>query len=65
MHAAAISSSSARESTLPVGLCGELSSSTRAFGVIAAASASGSIAQSGARSVTGRRTAPAIAIPAA
>ena len=40
MHAAAIASSSARPSTRPVGLCGELISSTRARGPIAARSAS-------------------------
>ncbi len=44
MHAAAISSSSSRPSTRPVGLCGELSSSTRARGPIAARSASASSA---------------------
>ena len=54
-----------RENTLPVGLCGELSSSMRVRGPTAARSASASTAQSGGRSVTTRRLAPASAMPAA
>ena len=59
------SSSSARPNTLPVGLCGELSSTRRVRGVTAAASASASKWKSGVRSCTTRRCAPAIAMHAA
>jgi hypothetical protein len=63
-HTRATPSSSARVSTRPVGLCGELSTSIRAPGA-AAASASRSSAKSGGRVVTSRRVAPASAIVAA
>ena len=43
---------------MPVGLCGELSSTNRVAGVTAARSASTSRRKSGARRVTGRRTPP-------
>jgi hypothetical protein len=46
------SSSSARENTLPVGLCGVFNRIARVFGLMAAASAAGSKLKSGARSVT-------------
>ena len=52
MHSPAISSSSARENTLPVGLCGELTTIARVRGPNAARSSSGSIDQSGSWSVT-------------
>ena len=48
----AIVSSSAREKTCPLGLCGELTTIARVFGVIAARSASASKCQSGAMSGT-------------
>ena len=57
-HSAAISSSSSRVNTLPVGLCGELSTRPRVRGPNAARSSSGSIDQSGSWSVTYRGTAP-------
>ena len=60
-----MSSSSPRENTLPVGLCGELSSTSRVRGPTAAISESTSKLQSGGRSVTTRRRAPAMAIAAA
>ena len=50
---------------MPVGLCGELSSTIRVRAVTAPRSWSGSNAQSGGCKVTTLRTAPAIAIPAA
>ena len=65
MQSCAITSSSARENTLPVGLCGEFNSSTRVRGVIARASSSGSNVYSGVRSCTTRRCAPASAMHAA
>ena len=50
---------------MPVGLCGVLSSTSRVRAVTAAASSPGSKLQSGGRSVTTRRFAPAIAMLAA
>ena len=47
IHSAAIAVSSSREKTWPVGLCGELSTSARVFGVIARRSASMSKSQFG------------------
>ncbi len=64
MQTSATTSSSARDSTRPVGLCGVLSSSIRVRGPTAARSSSGSSVNSGGRSVTGRRTAPANVIVA-
>ena len=63
-HSSAMAPSSASENTLPVGLCGLLSSSTRVAGVIAAARASRSSVQSGASRVTTRSVAPAMATDA-
>jgi hypothetical protein len=67
---AARTPSSARVKTLPVGLCGVLSSSSRARGVTAARSSAaskvhGPLPSAGGRRGTGRATPPAIAIPAA
>ena len=59
MATSAIAWSSARVSTVPVGLCGLFTSSSRVRSVTAARSSSGSSRKSGARSVTGRRTPPA------
>ena len=67
-HSSATSASSAGVKTLPVGLCGEFSSTSRVRGPNAARSAAGSKAyrpSAAGRSVTGRRTAPASAIEAA
>ena len=60
-----ISSSSARENTFPVGLCGEFSSTSRVRGEKAARNESSSTANDGNRSTDVRRTAPARAIVAA
>ncbi len=65
MQTSAIAPSSSRDSTRPVGLCGELISITRAAGPTAARNASTSTANPGGRSVTGRRRAPANAMHAA
>ena len=54
-----------RVNTLPVGLCGVLRRMRRVRGVTAARRASTSRAKSGARSVTGRRSPPAMAMQAA
>ena len=62
---AQISSSSAREKTLPVGLCGEFSSTRRVRGEKAARSDASSTSNEGNRSTDVRRTAPARAIVAA
>ena len=51
-HRSAMSWSSSREKTLPVGLCGEFTTIPRVFGLNAARSSSGSIDQSGSWSVT-------------
>ncbi len=59
----AASSSAVR--TVPVGLCGVLISSSRVRGVIRARSSSRSGRNEGARRVSGRRVAPAIAMQAA
>ncbi len=59
----AASSSGVR--TVPVGLCGVLISSSRVRGVISERSSSRSGRNAGARSVSGTRTAPAIAMQAA
>lgn len=67
-HSSATSASSVGVNTLPVGLCGELSSTSRVRGPNAARRAAGSNAyrpSAAGRSVTGRRTAPASAIEAA
>ena len=61
----ATSSSSARENTRPVGLCGVLRRTTRVRGENAARSDSSSTAKSGNRSTEVRRTPPARAIVAA
>src|SRR5229473_2019190 len=53
-HSCAISSSSERENTFPVGLCGVLTTMARVLEVNAERSASGSNDQSGGRSVTYR-----------
>ena len=50
---------------MPVGLCGEFTSSSRVRGVIAARSASRSGRNDGGRSVTGTRVPPAMAMQAA
>ena len=60
MARSATACSSTSVSTVPVGLCGVLSSTNRVCGVTAARSASRSSRKSGERSVTGRRTPPAI-----
>ena len=65
MATAAMASRSARENTLPIGLWGVLSRMRRVRGVTARRSSSWSSAKSGVRSVTGRRTAPAMAMHAA
>ena len=57
--------SSARVNTEPVGLCGEFSRISRVRLVIAARSSSRSGRKPGARSVTGTRTPPAMAMHAA
>ena len=59
------SSSSARENTFPVGLCGELSSTNRVREENAARSEASSTSNDGNRSTDVRRTAPARAIVAA
>ena len=51
-HSAAIRSSSSREKTLPVGLCGEFTTMPRVRVPNAARSSSGSIDQSGSWRVT-------------
>ena len=64
-QSSATSASSSRVNTLPVGLCGEFSSTSRVRGPNAARSSAGSKAyrpSAPGRSVTGRRTAPASAI---
>ncbi len=61
----AMTASSARLSTMPVGLCGELSRISRVRLVTASRSASRSGRNSGGRRVTGTRVAPAIAMLAA
>ncbi len=61
----AIAVSSGRDSTIPVGLCGELSSSSRVRPVTASRSASRSGRNDGGRSVTGTLVAPASAMQAA
>ena len=58
-HGPAIAVSSSRVNTDPVGLCGELSSSRRVRGVIAARSASASGRKSPAVSGTSTRVPPA------
>ena len=58
----AIASVSARVSTMPVGLCGLLSSSSRVLPVILRSSSARSGRKSGARRVSGTRVAPAIAM---
>lgn len=67
-QSSATRASSSGVKTLPVGLCGEFSSTSRVRGPNAARSAAGSKAyrpSSPGRSVTGRRTAPASAMEAA
>jgi hypothetical protein len=56
----ATAASSSAVSTVPVGLCGVFSRIAVVRGVTAARSSSSGSRKSGARSVTGRRTAPAI-----
>ena len=70
MASSASNRSSWSVNTLPVGLCGLLSSRIRVRGVIATRSSSGSnvhvpAPSTGGRSGTGRATPPAMAIPAA
>ena len=57
MQSSAISASSSRVKTFPVGLCGEFSTIARTP-ANAVRSSSGSNDQSGGRSVTNRRSAP-------
>ena len=57
--------SCSRVSTVPVGLCGVFTSTTRVRGEKAARSSSGSKAKDGGRSGTARRVAPERAIVAA
>ena len=61
MHRDAISSSSARVNTRPVGLWGVFTRIARVRSVKAARSSASSMAKSGGRSVTKRGTAPAMA----
>ena len=58
----ASASVSARVRTMPVGLCGLLSSSSRVLPVISALELVQVGAEAGGRSVSGTRTAPAIAM---
>jgi hypothetical protein len=59
-QSSAITSSSGREKTLPVGLCGVLTTIARVRALNARRSSSGSNVQSGGRSATKRGTAPLI-----
>jgi hypothetical protein len=65
MATAVMAARSSGENTLPIGLCGVLRRISRVWGETTRRSSSWSSTKSGARSVTGRRTAPAMAMQAA